>query len=485
MKKYLIALLMLLIPLLTSPVWATDYFIDQSGNGDGDGSSYANRMSMANYGAGNLDASLDPGDTIYLCGTITTEFDTRESGTSGNPIILDGACSGEGGTDATINGTANGIHLTTDDYWTIQNITITNFTGRGIYNQNSDSIIVDSCTISGGDGSNPDHGIQMQRTGGSLLTGIEIKNCSIGTISNANNDTFNRNGIVAQGVSGLKIYNNTVSTTYVTGIRLLKSTAGDNDDNSNCEVYENDITNYWGGGIISHNSDGTIIKYNKIHDANAGLGIGVAYDSDNNEIYGNLIFNTGTNSTNLWNGVDINHDSQTGKVYNNTIYKVSGNCIVIDDGTANCDGWIIKNNIFDASDNDGSQVDEYAFRCNGDSISFVSDYNFLVPHADQGSDVFYDGDDDTSGYTLAEVQNGDPETGVQETHSYGTDPGLNDEASGDFTLESGANAIDAGTSLDYEKLLPGSSWPDGVLTVPCILDCDIGAYDYGTKIVIP
>jgi hypothetical protein len=433
--------IVLIILLFAQSALATDYFIDQSGNGDGDGSSYANRMSMANYISGNLDASLDPGDTIYLCGTITTEFDTRESGSSGNQITLNGDCSTQGGTDATINGTANGVHLTADDYWTIYRVTVTNFTGRGIYATNSDGVIVQECTISGGNDSAPDHGIQIQGTADPLETGVQVIDNTIGTINSSENDTVSFNGIIVQGTNGAIIARNDVNTTNTVGIRHI---LGGTSDNTNSEINDNDIHGCYGGLLMS-NTDSGKIHNNTIRDGK-GVGIGVAYDSDDAEIYNNLIYNIATQSTNLWNGIDINHDSQDGVVYNNTVYKVHGNCIVLDDATAACDGWLIKNNIFDAREN-GSHtgVEEYPFRCNGDAISFTSDYNILYPHTDQGGDVFYDGDDDTASFTLAEVQNGDPETGAQEANSDDSDPLF--RSTTDFHLQSGSPAIDTGTDV--------------------------------------
>jgi hypothetical protein len=98
MKKYIIILICIAI-FTYCPSWAATYFVSQSGAGSGNGSSYANRMSIANYNSGNLDASTSAGDTIYLCGTITAGIDTTEGGTPENKLIFDGDCSTQGGSD--------------------------------------------------------------------------------------------------------------------------------------------------------------------------------------------------------------------------------------------------------------------------------------------------------------------------------------------------------------------------------------------------
>jgi hypothetical protein len=59
MKKYL--MLLICIAIFTNcPSWAATYFVSQSGAGSGNGSSYANRISIADYNNGNLDALTNP-----------------------------------------------------------------------------------------------------------------------------------------------------------------------------------------------------------------------------------------------------------------------------------------------------------------------------------------------------------------------------------------------------------------------------------------
>jgi parallel beta-helix repeat protein len=58
------------------------------------------------------------------------------------------------------------------------------------------------------------------------------------------------------------------------------------------------------------------------------------------------------------------------------------------------------------------------------------------------------------------------------------DPLFTNPGGGDFTLQFISPVINRGAPLDYPKLLPGSSWPDSVLTGPCGNGCEIGAYEY-------
>ncbi len=92
MKKYII--LSICIAIFTNgPSWAETYFVSQSGSGSKDGRSYENRALLAvhNSGAGvfkNLD-----GDTVYLCGDITSKLYPPDSGEKGAEVTYNGDCS--------------------------------------------------------------------------------------------------------------------------------------------------------------------------------------------------------------------------------------------------------------------------------------------------------------------------------------------------------------------------------------------------------
>jgi hypothetical protein len=171
MKKHLILLIWMLI-FTNCPGWAATYFVSQSGAGSGNGSSYADRMSVADYNNGNLDVSTNPGDTVYLCGTIKTGLNTTEGGSDGAYLIFDGDCSITGGSDVNFQvanstgmevdqpyvhikwgnftgSTTPGIYINTTSYVKIENsyFTSSHDAGGGIYLKWSNNV-----TIGGSEG---------------------------------------------------------------------------------------------------------------------------------------------------------------------------------------------------------------------------------------------------------------------------------------------------------------------------------------------
>lgn len=72
------------------------YYITQSGAGLQDGTSLANAWSAvnfndtANWSSTENTAKIDPGDTAILSGTFTSQLTIGQSGTSGNPITING-----------------------------------------------------------------------------------------------------------------------------------------------------------------------------------------------------------------------------------------------------------------------------------------------------------------------------------------------------------------------------------------------------------
>jgi hypothetical protein len=90
--KLLLTLITFLLLLAASPVAAEDLFVAQTSAGAADGSSCANALAAtffnnaANWGAGA--GQINGGDTVHLCGTITSTLTTQGSGTAGNLITI-------------------------------------------------------------------------------------------------------------------------------------------------------------------------------------------------------------------------------------------------------------------------------------------------------------------------------------------------------------------------------------------------------------
>jgi len=85
MKK--IILFSFIFCLCSIPAFSADFFIAQSAVGDASGSSCANAHAISGltWGSGN---NVAAGDTLHLCGTITTAITVGTSGTAGNIITI-------------------------------------------------------------------------------------------------------------------------------------------------------------------------------------------------------------------------------------------------------------------------------------------------------------------------------------------------------------------------------------------------------------
>jgi len=296
-----------------------------------------------------------PDDSIYFRKgqTWRETLTIPSSGTSGHPITFGAFGTGA---DPIIDGGGarnNSIYITTQNYITIQDLHLTGWKNRGIYGTTCDGIVIQRCTISGGDLDTAiTHGIQIQNTD-ALHAGIQILNNTIGTISTTISEGVTYTGIFVNGVNGAIISGNTVNTTYTKGILLTGSEAL---QNTNCTIENNHVYGGYSFGISNLYSDGSIIRYNHIHDI-VGGGLGVGQFSDSCQVYYNLIHDlTNDGSTTNWNGIDINNNSQNGSCYNNTVYKVHNHCQTLENATAACNGWTVKNNIYDATGNTGAAV---------------------------------------------------------------------------------------------------------------------------------
>ena len=98
------------------PSWADTYFVSESGAGSKDGKNYANRASVAVHNAGaGVFSNLD-GDTVYLCGDVTSTLYPPDSGTKGAEVTYDGRCSTQDapGSDYVYKGAGNGVDVNED-----------------------------------------------------------------------------------------------------------------------------------------------------------------------------------------------------------------------------------------------------------------------------------------------------------------------------------------------------------------------------------
>lgn len=154
MKK--IFLTILLVICFYSPAWAADYYISQSGGGNGTScnSPYAISWSWSGVNAG---------DTVHLCGTFTSTLTIPKGGGLNNPITIkfesgamfsaaywgpsysNAAIYNYGNSNITIDGGTNGTIEATDNGDSKTNHVTT---GSGVYSQGGDNIEIKNLTIS-------------------------------------------------------------------------------------------------------------------------------------------------------------------------------------------------------------------------------------------------------------------------------------------------------------------------------------------------
>lgn len=293
MKKFILIVFFIAV---ANFCYAEDVFIANTGAGLNDGASCANAHSASwfntagNWGGGV--GEIDPGDTVHLCGTISTPLTIQASGTAGNNITVKfennakmsagiwggtgtGAitCSSlnyiviDGGTNGAIEATANGVGL-----------------ANQVHNYGINSV---SCS------------------------NIEVKNLII-------TNTFQRNfgsdennygiGIRFSSGSNVSIHNNAVSESN-TGIKYIYGGS-----NSSVSIYNNDITEVSNGVMIGDTGDGATINGLSIYGNKINLGqswggkfaSGDAHHADGIQIDTNF----------------VNSDLNNAKVYGNTLGPV-------------------------------------------------------------------------------------------------------------------------------------------------------------------
>lgn len=188
-----------------------------------------------------------------------------------------------------------------------------------------------------------------------------------------------------------------------------------------------------------------IIRFNLVHDpeptTNRGnMGCDHA-GSEDNVFYGNICWGGGDGMTNRWGPTGT-------KIYNNVFYGCVAS-LNIKEVTA----VEIKNNIILNSSYRHIEFD-------ADSLTEITSNNNCW-----GNSGYMWRQEGVNSYTFAEWQS----LSGEDANSLGnTDPLMTDPASDDFTLDTGSPCIgvaDKTLGSPYNiGLLPGSTWPDGVLT---------------------
>ena len=373
MKKILA--LILLFTLFSIPAFAADYYIAQTAAGSGDASSCANAKI---YSWNWTSPTVNDGDTVHLCGTITSTLTIPMSGTSAgitvkfetganftstawggttgaaiyasgkSYITIDGNNTGiiqntNNGDALGIQQQSSGIYVSSGSHWTIKNLTIQNmyipvsgiaydtvaYGGFNIY-----AFTVSYLSIYGNTINNNYYGIYV----GPVSNNVSNINIYSNTIS-ACSSPLTLGGNVGTSTDIVNIYDNTISygtnwydtpdNNHVTGIHIF-SVSGTSDTITNLKIYGNNI----GGDVSAHGTAGIQLEYgvigpliynNVYWDVNHHPGDGFIYIkggpivvSSNARIYNNTLVGNASGSGIILSNV-------TGiSIYNNIIYNTDG-----------------------------------------------------------------------------------------------------------------------------------------------------------------
>ena len=399
----LTSILIIVFSLVPAQLYAAanTYYVTQNGNGARSGKSLGNAWSVsnfnnsANWSSTDNSNKIDPGDTVYFSGTITTSIilPAAVSGKAGSYITLDGwqggTCNPVANHDATTFGSDNGVDLNACPSAAI--VDLDSESSGGIYLQWNSYIIVQDFQIRDvnygirlrGDSGDPSHVIVRRNyvhdTYRDLFVMTEGYGYHYVTVGGANGDgnffynggEMNRSGGEASkhvNLSGddLIFSYNEVSADYVAN---YSCNSVELHEGNNQLLEYNDVSYASPDAAMSIKAPGgynRIIRFNKLHHARYGISVSTDQGVGNYNfyVYGNYMYNIGDqlgknglgqalrcyrfyDNIHFWANVISVSDSrgiavmgQPGSdqgdvyVYNNTVYK-SGQNKNLDDADRN------------------------------------------------------------------------------------------------------------------------------------------------------
>jgi len=395
--KYIICLFVILFVCSTGFAADQTYIVTETGAGAD--FSAADFNNASNWSATEDISKIDPGDTVYFSGTISTRLYPKKDGTSGHPIILDGYQAGDfdpwGGSTANALLTG-GIAINSGyNYITIQDFRMSGGPTNGnqilqIYNSIVPSDASDHITVQRNYLYDAHYGLF-----GALETHVGASYYSIGP----NYLTLESNRMVGYGQG----YDATQGLNFVyTNDLVVRNNELAGGVSSNCTsdnvieihatdraIFEyNDIHNaYKQAGLAikeaapyNHN---IILRFNKVHDNGTladearGLYIGCEDGVPSNiYIYGNYVYNNGAF------GIDPNRGIEYVWIWSNLIINNQRNGIIL----WNSGGLGPENHIYvynntiahnETDTTDSSNVDRTGFAIRDDSSYIYTKNNIF------------------------------------------------------------------------------------------------------------
>ena len=408
MKKFFIIIAFILIA--TSTCFAGDYYIAQTDTGAANGTSCANANAIADltWGVGN---NVKAGDTLHLCGTITTKLTIGDSGSEGLPITIkfesgaklsaaywgDAASAAiygssknyiiiDGGTngiiEATNNGSASLGYANQVDSRAIEtsgcsNLEIKNLTIQNMYIREADSadsfegayaiVITGGSNISVHDNvlNNCETGIGFVYPGSATSSTWSVYN---NTITAASNGITVGSGNTNAILNGCSIYNNTINLGQTWSGDWAPPPGDGHKHNDGIQIWSTQTGSEITSLLIYNNSIGPDMGY--YDDAGTPTSQTTAWiflegKITSPKVFNNLITSIGNSyPTNAYVYLkDAGYGLANPSAYNNTIVAGGGGAGFQADTTV---GATIKNNIYS-----GSGI----FSVENGLGSFISNYN--------------------------------------------------------------------------------------------------------------
>ena len=296
---------------------ASDVYLAQNAQGANTGADCADAHastffnSSVNWGTGA--GQIGPGDTVHLCGTISTNLTFQGNGANGNPVVLDG-------TGATMNAY---IDVGTQ-YWTIQN-----GTWSTSYATNRGTQAVIQTTNGAAFGTIRNNQIDVQSSAqviffSHITHDVTVQNNYLRVSTPASGDGFDTDVLDTEGA-----YNITVEGNYI-GMNIG---AGD----ESCGGCHDDLMQVWAASGATANSPyNWTIRYNQFVQESSptktnnqslmmmeqiGLGTPGYFD-----VYSNVFQCVSSGSSG--NGVvfDSNGSGMSAHIYSNTVVENAGAC---------------------------------------------------------------------------------------------------------------------------------------------------------------
>jgi hypothetical protein len=450
---------------------AHSYHVTQKGAGQRTGKNIANAWSVSdfnnaeNWSTNDHENRIDPGDTVYFSGTITSALNLQGSGSFGNYITLDGYQSddttyqnlSESGGRAKIDRTLSdsyGIRITGKDYVTVCDFEITDVKQAISIDSSSDNIIVKRTYIY-----ECNNGIVINKSsnvtiGGSPGQGNVVKN--VGNTTAHEDIAITGSGTPPHDIiiSYNHLYADDDTSWGIDGIMNVGNKTYDVLIEYNSIHGHNHSTAKGENGIdLKRDISNVIIRYNEIYDHDWEPEILIntsAYGGgDNIYIYGNYIHDGGSAGISHdmdSKGISINcHGSTT--IFNNTVAENDSGASSSDAGvyisSYGIPNTALKNNIFYKNCPTGSKFYPAYSISNGADEVTTADYNHFdwpgqTPQAYWGN----------SGWkNLAGLQSGAKSGLPQEANGSEGTSGMTDPDNNDYTISEGATVIDGGVDM--------------------------------------